>query len=210
MMILIGVFLFSFPSLMYAGDVPFILQAPGNLWSETHRDACEEATVAMAMIWWHKKRSPTIREMKQLFKTMRRWQTKYFGYWKDTTIEESARILTEFGKVPSSSIEILYNQKNMEVIRAAVMDGKVVLFPARGRELKNPYFKPPGPLYHHVLIWGYDEKNRMYVVHDPGTRRGAGIKYKEEVLFHAWGDWDHETKTPLKRNALIVARPVHE
>ena len=66
----------------------------------------------------------------------------------------------------------------------------MIIIPAAGRLLGNPYFQTPGPIYHMLVIRGYNATE--FITNDPGTKRGDGFKYKYQTLINAIHDWDHQ------------------
>ena len=71
-----------------------------------------------------------------------------------------------------------------------VVDGKLVIYPANGQMLDNPNFTEPGPIYHMLVITGYDKDT--FITNDPGTRNGFNYKYSYDTLEAANGTWDHD------------------
>jgi len=57
--------------------------------------------------------------------------------------------------------------------------------------LGNPYFRTPGPIYHMLVVKGYDEDE--FITNDVGTKRGDGFRYKYDRLISAIHDWDHQS-----------------
>jgi hypothetical protein len=181
-------------------DVPFMVQAPFGVWDAIHEDACEEASVIMASHFVLKK---TITDAtyadKEILKIID-WEKNNFGFWVDTDAQRTAEIL-----------KTLYGLKNTEVkyditladIKAAVASGFPVVLPAAGRELKNPYFRPPGPLYHMVVVKGYTKDGKI-IVNDPGTKRGKDFIYGEDLLFNAIHDWNGGDVLNGKKAMIIV------
>ena len=60
--------------------------------------------------------------------------------------------------------------------------------PSAGRELGNPNFKSPGPIYHNLVIRGYT-KDGKFITNDPGTRKGEQYIYDQDVVMAAIHDW---------------------
>jgi len=76
--------------------------------------------------------------------------------------------------------------------------------PAAGRELGNPNFTDPGPLYHMLVVRGYTENN--FITNDVGTRKGENYQYKYDVLMNAIHDWNGGDVNNGQR-VVIVAWP---
>jgi hypothetical protein len=55
------------------------------------------------------------------------------------------------------------------------------------RLLGNPNFTSPGPLYHNLVLVGYDGDN--IITNDPGTKRGEGYVYNINILYNAIHDF---------------------
>ena len=94
-------------------------------------------------------------------------------------------------------------------VRGALAAGNLVLLPAAGKLLGNPYYAQP-PLYHMVVVVGYDDEAEEFIVHDPGTRRGKNFRYKYDTLWNAVHDWTGDPKTILggEKAMIVVAPPV--
>ena len=85
--------------------------------------------------------------------------------------------------------------------------GSLVLVPAFGQILGNPYFTPPGPATHMLVIRGYDETTKEFITNDPGTRRGEGYRYSYAALVRAIRDYptgDHEPVPTLEKRMIVV------
>ena len=91
--------------------------------------------------------------------------------------------------------------------RAELARGNLVLVPANGIKLNNPNFTPPGPDRHMLVIKGYDLDSGEFITNDPGTRKGEGYRYKEEIIMGAITDYptgDHLQMTGEEEKAMIV------
>ena len=81
--------------------------------------------------------------------------------------------------------------------------GNPIIVPAAGRLLGNPNFKAPGPLYHNLVLVGYD--GETIITNDPGTRKGEGYQYNLDVLYNAIHDFSGElNQIERGRKAMIV------
>jgi len=114
------------------------------------------------------------------------FEEKRFGYYKDTGAEDTAIILREMYKI--EKVTVIYNP-TIEIIKKALNEKKVIIIPAAGRQLGNPHYQSPGPLYHMLVIKGYT-KNGDFITNDPGTRWGKNYIYSSEVIMNAIHDWN--------------------
>ena len=82
----------------------------------------------------------------------------------------------------------------------------MVLVPTNGQALGNPYYRPPGPERHYLVIKGYDSRTEEFITNDPGTKRGQDYRYKQDVLFKAIRDYSSGYHEPIKdiRKVMIV------
>jgi hypothetical protein len=80
---------------------------------------------------------------------------------------------------------------------------KPIIVPAAGRMLGNPYFTAPGPLYHNLVLTGYD--GDTIITNDPGTKRGKDYKYDIGTLYGAIHDFTGNKDDIEKgRKAMII------
>ena len=77
--------------------------------------------------------------------------------------------------------------------------------PFAGRTLGNPFFTGLGPVYHNLVIRGYD--NDRFITNDVGTRHGQNFIYDSNVLMTALHDW-HEAAATDPDGILLGAKKV--
>lgn len=179
--------------------VPFTVQAPHANWVQPYEDACEEASSAMVHYYYSQQKFANAdaadAELKEVFS----WEDQTFGTNKDTTAEQTARILREhYGH---KRVLVRYDI-TAEDIRAELRAGRPVIVPAYGKALGNPYFKNGGPVYHMLVIKGYIGDD-TFITNDPGTRRGADYVYNVKTLMNAIHDWNGGD-VPNGRKVMIV------
>lgn len=179
--------------------VPFTSQAPFGVWDEIHEDTCEEASVAMADAFYTK-RTFTAESADQELRELIEWEKTRFGYWKDTNAEETALILREYYGFPRVEVR---GDVTVESVKQEISRGNVVIFPVYGIGL-NPFFTPPGPDYHMLVVKGFT--STKFITNDPGTRRGADFTYTFEKLISAVHDWN-DGNVLAGRKVMIVVYP---
>jgi hypothetical protein len=181
--------------------VPFTPQAPHANWEDPYGEFCEEASVLMAIRYLQNKKIPSATVADAALLAIQDFEEKRFGYYKDTNAEETATIFREHFSY--TNVEVKQNP-TINNIKQAIAVGRVVLVPVAGREIGNPYFQTPGPLYHMLVIKGYTSDGK-FITNDPGTKRGADFLYNEEVLMNAIHDWRDDGNINLGKKVVIIA-----
>ncbi|NUM25162.1 MAG: C39 family peptidase [Candidatus Buchananbacteria bacterium] len=167
-------------------EMVFVSQAPYAVWDQLHEEACEEASMIMVKKYFSKE-SLSAHIMEQEILDLVEWEQTQ-GYQIDLTAQETATILRDYFTL---SAEVI-TDVNVERIKQELVAGKLIIVPAAGRELGNPYFQTPGPIYHMLIIKGFDDNTQEFITNDPGTRRGKDFRYSYQRLLSAIHDWDHE------------------
>ncbi len=181
-------------------DIPFTSQAPHLNWDQPYQDFCEEASVLMAVQYLHRESIPNADFADEKMLAIMDFEIKKFGYHRDTNAEEVAIIFREFYGI--KEVKIVSNP-TVEDIKKALVEKKAVVVPVVGRQLHNPYFTPPGPLYHMLVIKGFT-KDGNFITNDPGTRRGADFIYKPDVLMNAIHDWNGGNVDSGRKVVIVV------
>ncbi len=180
--------------------IPFTSQAPHANWDMPYQEACEEASILMSLWFINGDEAKTKEEADAAILELVAWQEATFGYYKDTTVEETLHVMHDrFGLTDAYSID----DPTIEQIQNAIALGYPVIVPAAGRHLDNPNFTGEGPLYHMLVIRGYTETE--FITNDPGTRRGEQFRYNKEHLMSVIHDWNGGDVDNGKR-AVIIAK----
>lgn len=180
--------------------VPFTAQAPHANWDDPYGELCEEASVLMAVSYLTNKEIPDAAFADKTLLAIKDFEEKRFGFYKDTTAEETATIVREHFMY--KKVEVKQNPTVTD-IKQAIADGRVVIVPVAGKEIGNPYFNPPGPLYHMLVIKGYTSGGK-FITNDPGTRRGADFLYDQNVIMEAMHDWRSDRNIDLGKKVILI------
>lgn len=169
----------------YNLGVPFVSQAPFAVWDEIHKDTCEEASAVMSVNFILGKSIGSVAEADKELLAIIDWERNNFGFFKDTDAAKTAEIIKR--KYGLKNTEIKYGI-TLDDIRREIAAGNPVIIPAAGRLLGNPYYTPPGPFYHMLVVRGYT-KDKI-ITNDPGTKHGENFTYENNVFYNAIHDWN--------------------
>ncbi len=201
-------------------SVPFTSQAPYAKWDDLHDEACEEASIIMAHYYLKDEKKIDISLAEEQIQSMVKFQLGYFGSHKDLNVEEMVKLAKEFYANEyqivdllesdpektgdeSASLDFIYKEK-ITFLKSELAEGNIFIVPAAGQELKNPYFRDEGPLYHALVIIGYDDFNQEFITNDPGTRRGEKYRYSYEVLWNAIHDFPGKKTEILTGDKKVI------
>lgn len=162
--------------------VPFQAQAPFGNWVEPYKEGCEEASLIM-VDHYLAGTSLSKQQMQDEIDSQISWELEQWGGHFDLTLAQTATLAQAMYNYQTRIITDL----TIDKIKAEINAGHPVIIPAAGRELGNPNFRSPGPLYHMLVIKGY--LPGKFITNDPGTRNGADYVYSETVLMAAIHDW---------------------
>lgn len=165
--------------------VPFTSQAPFGNWDQPYQDACEEASLLMAHAGIVGMDLPSATADTELLK-MIDFETDEKGWDHDITIDQLLVVAQEYYDYSTVRVD---HAPTIQSIKQALADGNVVIAPMAGQLLGNPYYTPPGPEYHMLIIIGYDDAENQFITNDPGTKRGEGYRYSYTTAFNAIHDW---------------------
>ncbi len=181
-------------------EIPFTPQAPFANWDKLHSEACEEASVLMAIYYLQNKRLDRYVADDQILK-MVHWQNDNFGGHYDLSVAKTAELVKKYFSFEEISVKY---DISIDDIKKELSLGHVVVVPSAGRYLKNPYFKQPGPYYHMLVIRGYDDKG--FITNDPGTKHGQNFSYTYQNLFNAIHDWNDELNIHENEYDILAGR----
>jgi uncharacterized protein YvpB len=184
-------------------SVPFTSQAPLGAWDQYHEEACEETALIMLEDYFNKKPLTPETAESQIQK-MIAFEIKHDGDYKDTDAQQNVNLFNAFYGPPpgGKKLAVIYDFSEQD-LKTWLAKGNPVIVPTAGRELGNPHYTPPGPLYHNLVLIGYDG-NRI-ITNDPGTKYGAGYPYNIDILYKAIHDFTDEPEDiDQGRKAMLV------
>ncbi len=180
-------------------DIPFIVQAPFGDWNGPFQNACEEASILM-ISQMHRPLLLSPLDIKNQI-------VAFIDYENQHEISSSMNIVTVQDLLKSlfSVQSYLIENPTLDVMKRQLVDG-VLIAPMSGEILANPQFRRPFPPYHMLVITGYDDAKKEFIVNDPGTKLGANYRYSYTTIINALHDWtgSRETVRSGDRRLLLV------
>ncbi|MBI5621579.1 C39 family peptidase [Candidatus Falkowbacteria bacterium] len=181
-------------------DMAFARQAPFGAWDVAfYQDGCEEASLVMAQKFFA---GLALDEkiMKEELDTVAPWELERFGQNLSVDTEAVAAMAREYFNMDAE----VSSDVTVERIKQELVAGNLVILPLTGQEIDNPNFTGVGPLYHMLVVKGYDRD--QFITNDPGTRLGEDYKYPYDVLIEATHDWNGGDIYNGERVMLIVKK----
>jgi hypothetical protein len=179
-------------------DVPFTSQAPLANWDKTHEESCEEASILMAQRYFDKEKIVDAQDGENGLGKIIEYEKSTLGFFESTTADQTAKVASGLFNLKTEVVEL----KNFDQIKQYLSEGKLVIFPLAGRQIGNPFYKSPGPLYHMLLAKGYT-KDKL-ITNDPGTKRGENYPYDYQTIANATHDWNGGDVEAGKKVVIVV------
>jgi len=178
-------------------NVPFQAQAPFGNWALPYSEACEDASIIM-VDHYLRKVGLSKQQMKSEIDQMVAWEKKHGGWTPNMSVERVVQVAKAFYNY---KLEIISNL-TINKIKTELALGHPVIVPTAGRKLGNLNFRPPGPLYHMIVIKGYTASG-YFITNDPGTHKGADYLYGQTRLINAVHDWTGTSPTGPKIGLIM-------
>ena len=187
-------------------SIPFSAQAPFSEWSDPRQqDGCEETSVLMAMKWVNGE-AMSLQEAKNQIIAMSDWQLAEFGYFEDTSIQDTAtRLFNRWFNY--TNVFVVQDISSVDILEELIK-GNIVIAATNGTKVNHSYYRNGGPERHVVLVHGYDERTREFIMHDPGTIYGADHRATAAELDYMLRDYASGKFVPIpdESTAMIVVR----
>ena len=173
--------------------VPYINEAPSGNWSGPWKNACEEASITMVEFYYRGKTTVTIKEAEAFMTMLFEKQNARYGSNANSDAMQFKYLIDNF---TSFKAEIVRNP-TIEQIKNEIDKERPVISLHYGFALKNPNipFLPSGTSYHAMVIIGYDDTTKEFIVNDDGdTKTGAGHRYGYDLFMSSLHEYNYTTK----------------
>lgn len=184
---------------------PFTSQAPLGNWDLPYQEACEEASALMAIRYAFATTFVDGEDADAAIRELVRINEDVLHYPIDQTAEQVARLIVTVDARMKASVA---RSVTAESLKRALSAGRVVIVPAAGRKLRNPFFRRPGPRYHMLVLRGYTADG-YFITNDPGTKRGENYLYPVDRIMAAMGDWN-DGNPEEGQKVVILVEPLTE
>ena len=180
--------------------VPFTVQAPHGDWGMPYQEACEEAAALMAIRYAFGNVIEDKEDADAAIKDLVKANEEILKYPIDQTASQVKDLIVEID--PIIPVRLIDNP-GVSDLKKELAQGNVIIVPAAGRMLKNPFFRRPGPVYHMLVVRGYTEDG-YFITNDPGTKRGEGYLYTFDRIMDAMHDWNDGDVEDGEKRVLVV------
>jgi hypothetical protein len=184
----------------------FVPQAPEKKWDQPWQDACEEASL-LTVKYYYLSVNPDLYQLLDDYQQIFNFESK--NRWgHDVNLSQMAQIGSEFFGLKSKIIE----NPDLKTIKEYLVKDVPVIVTANGKILyqENKHFKNGGPWYHSLVILGFDDSKKQFIVHDVGTQFGPYYRYSYPLLLESIHDWPPSNKkediTTGRRAILILIK----
>ncbi|MFA5175030.1 MAG: C39 family peptidase [Patescibacteria group bacterium] len=187
--------------------VPHIWEIPDGVWVNPWSNACEEASIIMVEEFYLKRGEVkfTDRETKTKVSPLFVYENKVFGSNADSNSTRTLRIINE------NSFFTGFIKKNptVEEIKEELLNGHPVISFHYGIDLKNPKhrWRVGGSAFHVLVINGFDDKTKEFLVNDSELKNGLDYHYKYDIILNSLHDFDHASKKTDGEPVVIFTRP---
>ncbi len=177
--------------------VPFTTQAPFANWDAVHEEACEEASLIMYKHFNDGTDIASTEQAEEEIEDLISYENAN-GYKVDVTVSQLKEIAEKHYGMKNGRV---ITNISIDDIKKEIAAGHPVIVPAAGKILPNPNFRNGGPLYHMLVVKGYDKDG--WVTNDPGTRKGEHFRYTYDGLYNAIHDWNESDIMAGGKNILV-------
>ncbi len=182
-------------------DVPFTPQAPLAVWDALHEEACEEASILMVLRYFRGEAITSPQDAETAIQSLVSRSTE-LGFTVDLTAKQARTLILD--QDPSLFVDLLADP-SVDQLKEVLLRGALIIVPAAGQQLGNPYFQRPGPKYHMLVIRGFTADGHV-ITNDPGTKRGEQFVYTWEALLSATHDWNNGDVENGQQVMLVVEK----
>jgi len=165
-------------------EVPFTSQAPAGNWSEPWQNACEETSIYMVSSFYagdEIKQAEAIKRLREIFAV----KAGDFKISQDESLQTIADLIDTL-ELPWKT-HIVYDP-TIDDLKTELTLNNPIIVPVYAPALSSIYPIASGADYHVIVLTGYDDSDGVFIINDPGTSNGKGIRIYYETFMSAIHD----------------------
>lgn len=181
-------------------NVPFTSQAPAGNWSEPWQNACEETSIYMVSSFYagnEIKQADAIKRIREIFAI----KAKDLTVSKDESLQTITELIAALG-LPWKT-RIVYDP-TIDDLKTELARNSPIIVPVYAPELSSSYSAAEGADYHVIVLTGYDDTDGIFIINDPGTSHGEGIRVPYDKLMIAIHDLNAKDYLAGKKAVLFT------
>ena len=178
--------------------VPYLSQVFGGEWVSPWDEACEEASITMVQGYYNHQTIIEVKDARPHMQDMINWEMETFKKNNDTTAAETLRLIKEKTDLRAS---IKLNPTINDIKRELAKNRPVIAF----LNMYKLYGETnQGDSFHVLVVSGYDETNRQFIVNDPAR---PSKRYSQTVFMNALHDFNPKSKEADGVPTVIFTAP---
>jgi hypothetical protein len=161
-------------------NVPYTSQAPAGNWSEPWGNACEETSIYMVSSFYANdpiKRDAAIKNIKNILAVKK----QDFKVSKDESLQEISDLIKALGFPWTTKI---VNNPTEEQLKQELSANRPIIVPVFAPTLGQT----DGADYHVMVLIGYDDATKTFIVNDPGITNGQNRHFPYDTFMAAIHD----------------------
>src|SRR3989344_1530582 len=187
--------------------VPFVWEIPDGAWVKPWNNACEEASVIMTEAFYlgTPKKNFSRTEAKEAMFPLFGIEDRLFGSNADTDAARTTQLINDYTAFDATIKE----NPTLEEIKAELQQNHPVISLHYGYGLQNPHhrFRRGGSSYHMMVIVGFDEDKKEFLVNDPELKTGLDYPYPYDTILNTLHDFNHKTRKADGRPVVLFTSP---
>jgi hypothetical protein len=186
--------------------VSYINEAPDGNFSGNWKNACEEASMTMVENYYLGNKYVSIKQAMDAMQKLFDYQDEIYGSNADSDAQRTMEIINNNLNYTATIIE----NPTVQQIKKEIQKKRPVITLHYGFELHNPNipFAVYGSYYHQMVVIGYDDIKKEFIVHDDGDQKyGANHRYGYDLFMNSLHDFDYVTrKTNLPARVIFTSK----
>lgn len=187
-------------------DLPYINESPDGSWTGPWKNACEEASIAMAENYYLGRNQVGVKDAMSFMNFLFKKEDQIWGSNSDTDALRTAKLINDYTVYNGTIID----NPTIEQIKKELQQKRPVISLHYGKTLNNPNipFLATGSYYHMMIIIGYDDTTEEFITHDTGDiKTGTKHRYKYELFMESLHDFDFTSRKANGPARVIFTYP---